>query len=528
MGDRAAGAGRRGSISADPADGAVTEPDSGREGPPKDRDWRRRRSRIDRTDKEKKRSSGGSPSRGGPASGVSTPTARSATTRLFHPRPFRVAPSAFGRRSSEQSGPPAFQVGGEVAPEMARSNSAPISPVTGSPPRHIPISLSGTDTPPPAGAHMSSPETRRPSADKSDAPDVSPRRPTMRHLMSMPIRRSSMDGNLTDSEVLPASPRKRALQKHLWDYMSRVPEEGHHPPHDLSDTTGTPSGKKRMNAQNLRIRLPPPITQHFVNGWPHAGSWQDALRNGGMFDDDLARHSRETPTNGLPTGLVPPLPTTQSDDGLAAHSRLSRDIDAGQAGSTDTDGTNTGAATPRHPVRPSAHHRTSAPPPTRSSSEAPYYTPSARSSKQHAKRRTKKSKPGRYRPTVQIPPTPGPHGYGRSLELGAHDWGHNETVQPAADPNTNPFDRLDHFDHIDEELSLSPQQTRSEKGKGNWGLLSRFRRKRPRTAYDDLTWRQRFRRMLLLDARVTIYIRLWNLATVVVLLGELGVLLPRN
>jgi hypothetical protein len=65
---------------------------------------------------------------------------------------------------------------------------------------------------------------------------------------------------------------------------------------------------------------------------------------------------------------------------------------------------------------------------------------------------------------------------------------------------------------------LSPQQSRLEEKNsgGGWGWL--FGNKRAH-ALDGLPRHERFRRMLFLDARITIYLRLLNLATVVTLLA---------
>lgn len=117
------------------------------------------------------------------------------------------------------------------------------------------------------------------------------------------------------------------------------------------------------------------------------------------------------------------------------------------------------------------------------------------------------------------PPTPGgltlTPGQGERV-IGSETWGTN--AAPAPDPNDNPFDRLNPFDRIDEEYALSPQQSRlSEKastlGKGRWG------RHRKARSQDSIARRKRWRRILFLDARVTIYIRFFNLATSVTLLA---------
>lgn len=82
---------------------------------------------------------------------------------------------------------------------------------------------------------------------------------------------------------------------------------------------------------------------------------------------------------------------------------------------------------------------------------------------------------------------------------------------------TNPFDNLNPFDRIDEEMSLSPQQSPlSEKGakRRGWAPWRRH------SATGTLPWNEHLRRMLFLDARITIYLRLFNMAIVITLLGE--------
>jgi len=325
-----------------------------------------------------------------------------------------------------------------------------------------------------------------------------------------------------------ASPRFRAKQR-LFGFTG-VPEESD--TIDLSDPTPDDSGTntptpgqrlRRLNANNLRIRLPPPISQHFANGWPHAGSWHDALRTGDVFEESMLGGGKDKDMNGLnglnglnghgrPVSLHGPpslqrqatgsIPTVQNStsNSTPPSGIIRRDLDGNGTG-TDTD---TGTPDPNARIKIAAPAR----PPTitRSSSDAPTERPPVR-----MKRKQRKSK--RYRP-AQVPPTPGGLGFTpsiRSLQTNGSN--------PPTDPNTNPFDNVNPFDRIDEEYMFSGDEGRmDEKGPSGgrrWGV---FRRKQNR-AFDGLSFRQRVRRMLFLDARITIYIRLFNLAVVTTLLA---------
>lgn len=289
--------------------------------------------------------------------------------------------------------------------------------------------------------------------------------------MTMPLHRPGHDhsDNLTDSEAtMHASPRLRAKQRlfHLGALSGSVPEEDDN---EAGSGANTPTHKsRRLNANNLRIRLPPPLTHHFSQGWPHAGSWQDALRNGNL-DDGLKQPSR---SNGMTISLPPP---PDADELTAVSHHLNR-------------------SRPHSPER-------------RKSIEFSHVSTPKRA-KQKAKSRRSKSK--RYRPAM-VPPTPGmlsfTPGVGERI-IGSETWGAN--VAPASDPNVNPFDRLNPFDRIDEEYTLSPQHSRlSEKSSSvgkSWGRRIGSRRKQ-------------WRRTLFLDARVTIYIRVLNLAISAILLA---------
>lgn len=201
-----------------------------------------------------------------------------------------------------------------------------------------------------------------------------------------------------------------------------------------------PPRQRRMNSHQLRIRLPPPITQHFSHGWPHAGSWQDALR--GTYDEPT------TVTEEPPTTSAPADTDTDTRD---------RESDASP--------------------RPQLETRKS--------------------------RRTR-----RYRIAL-APPTPNGLGFEPRDEWKAGRAGSSEFRW------TNPVPEGD-------ELGRSDTRASPPNEKGTVVTRRRGRRmQRTSTAtryFED--WRTRWRRMLFLDARLTIYIRLFDLIVVATVLGE--------
>jgi hypothetical protein len=110
-----------------------------------------------------------------------------------------------------------------------------------------------------------------------------PKRQATAPAFSFLKRLSDTGENLTDSEAaMFTSPRVRAKAKlsptEMIQALDRA-EISESPLSQTPDGSATPTRPKawRRQTHRLRINLPPPITQHFANGWPHAGSWQDAL-----------------------------------------------------------------------------------------------------------------------------------------------------------------------------------------------------------------------------------------------------------
>jgi hypothetical protein len=352
-------------------------------------------------------------------------------------------------------------------------------------------------------------------ADADDETPSNSKKPaTVRRFLPTRHHRMSVDGmdNFTDSEAtMVASPRSRAKQR-MFGFGGGVPEETD--AIDLTDPApedGTPlsphSRMRRLNTNNLRIRLPEPISQHFANGWPHAGSWQDALRANDVFEERPKTEHRGSNHESRPESVHQPmsalnLPAAAMLNSAPPSTRTARREDSG---STDTDMANVA----RRPNRPPILQA------NRSSSETPVERPPAR-----MKRKARKTK--RYR-QAQMPPTPGGPSYSPMVQRGTHTLG-GQWNKPAGlgVGEINPFDNINPFDRIDEEYNLSPQNSMSEKDtKPSWAWFWGGRKPK-HSALDHLSFHQRVRRMLFLDARVTIYIRLFNLAVVTTLLGELS------
>ncbi|KAL1410895.1 hypothetical protein Q8F55_001838 [Vanrija albida] len=439
---------------------------------------------------------------------------RAAAARLFHPRPFRAATPDVIRRSSD--GPviaPSTSLGLLTVqpPPVQRSNSAPIQPGT------EPVANISLVTGLPEGRQTASPEPQS-GAGSDSGNGISPGRFTSRinsfGLPSFPRRSTEVTPDiLTDPESTTyTTPRTRSKQQRLFGRrgLGHMPEEGNGFESESGvahSGTNTPIYKRRpagISTNNLRLRLPPPMREHFANGWPHAGSWQDALRYG-VYEDEFGA----TPgaVNRGNSGST--LSRSQSAGAVATMAGMNGNGDH----STDTSA-NEAAAVTRTPASRGVTVRT---PPADASIEEP----------EKAKRKSGRRKTKRYRP-VLAPPTPGGNFVPREKVPGSA-WGANVATAGSREQD-NPFERTNPFERIDEELSLSPQPTHSsEKPKKRVrnnctlarALLSFFfnPRRRAPAPVDDLDFSAKLRRMLFLDARVTIYIRLFNLGVVATLLG---------
>ena len=373
--------------------------------------------------------------------------------KRLHPLPIRT-PSSPGDIIFRRS-PGRDLSSFSVQAPLVRSNSAPTSPIQ-----------AGVEVPSPGMttlvADAEEPSDTRESTHKGSIPlkrVMSPKR----HMTLPVIPRA----NLTDSEVLPgrqSSRMKGRDGKQLFDdtVVLSVSQaaNGFGARHGLEAST-RPHGRRRQSTR-LRLNLPPPITHHFAHGWPHAGSWHDALY--GNYDEEQSGGSRRSsaqPKKPVPSRLVTPKPDHSS---------------------------------------PARH-------------DLP----------QRAKSKTRRTK--RYRQAL-APPTPAGLGFAVSDE----NWKQGRVNGHAFEwgPGTLPGPSMD----IDEEDGLSRSETRATMNekrdsqavlpKKPWWVLGLGRGQKPDRKVEEVEWRKKWRRIVFLDVRVTIWIRAFNLAVVVVLLGALA------
>ena len=373
---------------------------------------------------------------------------------------------------------------------MIRSNSAPSSPIITANP-HLPM-------PNP----LSTVKSRREEVDGDLAvlstPDrpVSKQRPIAmaRRQFTAPtaprfMRRSDQDIH-TDTETagatLPRAKQREKLQGVSTPRSSSLvggnTEEG-------SSTPNRPKGR-RMNTARLRIGLPDPITQHFAEGWqkgwPHAGTWQDAYY--GYYSeqpsDSNPAAARKRPSSSR---------KNSESDAMVKNRQLTK--------SNQTDPI----------VNPNRSDRSLPTSPERKPRETV------------TRRKTRRTR--RYRQAL-APPTPSGLGFTpNGLERGNERWkeGRVGVEENGFDwgGGTHPTGRIDEGD----ELARGPgvvdeKSSQRESVKRKWWQLGKKRKMLQDGRVEPISWKKQMRRMLFLDARVTIYIRLFNLVIVVVSLGE--------
>lgn len=324
----------------------------------------------------------------------------------------------------------------------------------------------------------------------------------------------------TDTDV-PASARKRRPRSSLPTFS--IPEssspqaqtnDNNMPTNDNGtspDASPTPPKYKRKASHLLRINLPPPITQHFAsnfsNGWPHAGSWQDALY--GYYEDEPSNVEKERGSRGDAEPLDP-----HESPGMAPAPPLS----SPHEGDVESSG--------EMPALSTAETKRS-------------------KSKRHAKRFQ-----------ALAPPTPSGLGFSPRASIAGMDeypWGQTAQGEGGESQSRQPADaekdlrfrqdpqRLSQSDRVSKELRTNGDQpqplsrpdtrattinTNTESGgagqstpRGSgWRLFGWHHEDKRKDL--NLSWKERMKRVLFLDARVTIYIRLFNLAVVVVALGK--------
>jgi hypothetical protein len=238
---------------------------------------------------------------------------------------------------------------------------------------------------------------------------------------------------------------------------------------------------RKQTMSKLKLNLPDNVTQHFTHGWPHAGSWQDALY--GYYDEvpkekdnSSRRSSKDVKAR---SGSLPPQTLSPTQIPVIMTPRM-------EAGSDSTS--------------------TPATPPVRRG----------------------KSKRRKYRPAI-APPTPSGLGFTAAEKgQGRHDesWKQGRITGDGFDwgnGHLNANGSRHGHDRITEEGDLSINRTETRQtviekaGVLPQKVAEKVKRKVSRN--DGLDWKQRLRRKMFLDARVTIWIRFINLAVVVCSLG---------
>ncbi|WVQ85484.1 hypothetical protein IAT38_007649 [Cryptococcus sp. DSM 104549] len=486
------------------------------------------------------RQSNDSPSRAPPPGSLQNPRPRI----TLNPSSSRLSNTLFRRTSRQDSSL-------ELPPALHRTDSAPARPIS--------MPTSPTDPTDPTSPGLTTlvdqQSTRLPSNDipaPSRSLDVSPRRPARRQLTAPAFprffksSRESADEGAEQTDGENGSPAGKGKPKSSLGNPSIIAPEGASPtpPHRQFTSSPTPMGgtpandeaptpeggntpsrpkPKRRGSHRLRINLPPPITQHFANGWPHAGSWQDALYG----------HSEE------PWMDVP-----------AKEKRGSRSGTSGSKGRKSSRSRARRASRGAEALlalggQPSPAHEGD----VESSGEMPSHATKTQEEreKDEAKKRSKRAK----RFQAMAPPTPSGLGFTpRTREdgtreedgypwsagvaqkeaagAGAHGSGVTAAtlMPPSAGANGDGGPRnsaelqAEALARMDTRTTtMNTEGSESTRRGHGWRLFKRSDTSNEKR--QDLTgnWRKRYRRMLFLDARVTIWIRLVNLAVVVVALG---------
>ena len=240
----------------------------------------------------------------------------------------------------------------------------------------------------------------------------------------------------------------------------------------------------------LKINLPEHVTQHFAHGWPHAGSWQDALN--GHYDEiaketNESRRSSKDAKDARRQSSVPQTPRAMSLSlSPSAMGQSPRSIGMSPRA--------TGLNTPRMD-----HGSDSASGPA---------TPPVR--------RYKTKRHRKYRQAI-APPTPS--GLGFTPAEREESWKQGRVVQEGFDWGNGNGHGHRH-NRITEEGDLTMDRTETSEKTGGLTQKASVKVKNKIERNDGMDWKQRLRRKLFLDARVTIWIRFANLAVVVCSLGE--------
>lgn len=388
---------------------------------------------------------------------------------LALPPNMRMSTPAFLRSKKEGSGTPPLKI------KMKRRYSAPSSPV----PDVESVPSIALITSPTDGVGPSRPV---PLHESLPIHPVS----SMHSILSIPrppfMKRHSE--SLTDTEAVASHSirlKAKRAQSNVQDREDSAAQQ------ESGTSTPMRRGKERKQTiSRLKINLPDQVTQHFSHGWPHAGTWQDALY--GYYDE------------------VP-----KDKDGLAADSRKSSK-EIKNRSSSMTHQPPTIVATPEGLSSPGRDY-------VGSDSASPAPPPNRRA----------KSRRRKYRQAL-APPTPSglgftdaEKGHGPRQEAwkqgkvvdGEFDWGMGANGHANGHGHT-------HSRITEEGGELSRTETRQTMTEkvGSATRNAKVKVKRKVAVSDGMDWKQRVRRIMFLDARVTIWIRFMNLAVAVCSLGR--------
>lgn len=371
------------------------------------------------------------------------------------------------RQSSTNSSPPRRKKRVEInAPAMSRSTSEPSSPVNKT--INLPSSEPQLQPPPPIAL----------SGNQSD-PTISQQSQARKKLTPIQtrfLRRPELGEAITDSETGDElrRPKPRGFRASTLNISGSA-----------DDTDGATSRRAaiKKQASKLKANLAPQVSQHF-NGWPQAGSWQDVYY--GIHDE---------PEPMSDPGVLRPGRSNKPSSKPSSLKNIRRD---------------------RFATPDNTDHEMEVP------SEAAM---------------RKKNRQRRYRHALS-PPTPS------GLGFEPKDNGEGAVAkwkEGRIGPQQNGFDwsqgrREGTIDENQEDLSRAPTnitglEAMNEKTGAGEGVTQVPRRwytsraKRRLEAergqrFEHIPIKKKLRRMLFLDARVTIWIRALNLAVVIASLGE--------
>ncbi|WVF70860.1 hypothetical protein IAT40_005654 [Kwoniella sp. CBS 6097] len=496
--------------------------------------------------------------------------------KLLQPAPIRLSSTAqnlFRRSMVRHDSPPIVEgvvhagtsVGG--APNMQRTRSAPTRPAS------APTSPT-VEAPSPGMTTLVDDRSSRFPSNEGNAPKLSMdgsesnNKRLVRRQLTSPnfprfFRRNDSEDEpleaLTDTEVIQAA-RDKSKGKSTLSRPVAIPgisrsssagvndatpgTAGDTTP-DAGESTPTRPKNKRRATHMLRLNLPPPITQHFANGWPHAGSWQDALY--GYYEEK---------PGSVPASKSRSRKSTKNDSDTPA---LPSDVPAADT-IMNSNGNDENPSTPQRPefnVTGPSDEMTPTTAATGLTTGTAGTAGTGQSDRGDISKRSKSRRQRKYRPAM-VPPTPsglgftprtrdsgepgepseypwaqGLHqadnGQGGLGEKGGFDWQTAIAQKELAASNGQNRDQnerdLARHDTIATQTgthtSADSEQGRKKRGWWSLGGASHKKRKteKKKRRKVDSDWRRRYRRMLFLDARVTIWLRLVNLAVVVVLLG---------